>query len=185
MPNYPAVNQSDPHPQLQALMGDWANMGNEWSNFRGELAAGKDRDAVNAMNRQRSLTSGVASEVGSNALQRLGSGSGVAEKLRGRALMSGASDASSLNADLAAGSRQAQLQALSGQTGALAGKQGAGQALAGNQLQAQDAAMRQAQMTRGWQEFDANRQDRNQQQMFQNNYQMMQYANRANPTYRG
>jgi hypothetical protein len=45
--------------------------------------------------------------------------------------------------------------------------------------------MRQAQMTRGWQEFDANRQDRNQQQMFQNNYQMMQYANRANPTYRG
>lgn len=81
--------------------------------YREDLSAGTDRDAVNAIMRQRDVVSGLAKEVGQErALATGGAGSGAANQAVTDVYTQGGRDISGLNASLAAGGRQAQLAAL-------------------------------------------------------------------------
>ena len=164
-PREPSVSsnfQVQANPQLNALMG-------EWGDYRNQLAQNTDIDAVNALRRMQALTDRRVRMAGSGAMQRLGAGSGVEEKVRSRASAEGLSAMSSANADLTAGGRAAQLGALQGKTnvaGALASDMQAGQA----------QALQQAQARMQWDQFEAERADRLNQQGFNNNFQLLQYA---------
>lgn len=59
----PAQQQTQRNPQLQAIQGDYQK-------YREGLAAGTDQDAINAMQRQRDLTSGMAKEAGDAGMMR-------------------------------------------------------------------------------------------------------------------
>lgn len=119
-------------PNLDRYMAMFESNAGEYDTMRKELAEGTDQDAVNAMMRQRDLTSGMAKEAYEGRALASGGDSGLANRARSQVLVSGARDASGLNANLAASSRQMQLNALQGKTGAIAG--GAG--VAGNSAQA-------------------------------------------------
>lgn len=130
---------------------------NDYRDYRGKLAEGQDQDAVNALMRQRDITSGMATEAGQlRALTSGGPDSGVAEAARVSVLNQGQQAAGQLNANLVAGARSAQLQALSGQGNAASASAAA---LAQQQQQAlqQWQAQQQAQIERARLAQDAQR----------------------------
>ena len=99
-------------PQLQAMY-------DAWGQYRGGLAAGNDVDAINAMQRQRDLASGMASEMESNAAMRgLGPESGASQYLQMRGREQAGRTQAGLNAALTSDARRQQMAALGGQTGA-------------------------------------------------------------------
>lgn len=138
----PMPQNTQRNPQLAALQDEYAN-------YRKNLSAGTDQDAVNALARNRDLTSGMAKEAGDAGMFRAGAG-GVAAELSGRVFSRGQAQAGQLNADMAADARRLQLNALQGQTGAASAEASANlgqQHHALNQWQAyQNAQQSNAQM---------------------------------------
>jgi hypothetical protein len=88
--------------------------------YRQQLGAGTDIDAINAMQRARDLSSGILREFeGSGRASQLGGpGGGAYDLQRGDILREGLLSAQDVNAQNVAGARQLQLQAL-GQQGQL------------------------------------------------------------------
>ena len=143
--NAPPMNlQAQRDPQLQAMYEQYGTQ-------RSQLAAGNDRDAINAMQRQRDLASGGMNEAASGAARRgLGANTGVSQFLQNQQSMQGQRNASGLNAAMTSDARSQQLSALAGQTGAA---QASTSALQGQQNYAldqwkaqQSAAQAQAQL---------------------------------------
>lgn len=141
----------------------------DWGNYQNQLANNTDIDATNALRRMQAMTDRNVRMAGSGAMQRLGAGSGLEEKIRSRTAAQGMSMMSSANADLAQGGRNAQL-------GALQGKTGVAQNMAGDTRAGIQQAMQQAQLRMDYDRWEAERQDRLNQQGFSNNMQIMNYA---------
>jgi len=96
------------NPQLQALQG-------EFKDYQDKLSAGNDQDAINAMQRQRDLSSGMGREFAANAGRRgLGPGSGASQLLMQRNMDSAGRNQVGLNAGLTSDARRQQLTALQG-----------------------------------------------------------------------
>ena len=105
----PLTINSQRDPNIEQTYGDVRR-------YREDLAGGTDRDAVNAIMRQRDVVSGLAKEIGQErALATGGVDSGAANQAATDVYSQGGRDISSLNAQLAAGGRQAQLAALGAQ----------------------------------------------------------------------
>lgn len=101
--------QAQENPQLAALIG-------QFGQARGQIAAGSDQDAQLAMQRQRDVTSGMASEFGTEAASRGILNSGAAQQdLMKRVVNPGQAQMGQLNANLASDSRNKQLSALQGE----------------------------------------------------------------------
>lgn len=108
----PFTSTAERDPYLQQMYQDWGT-------YRGQLAAGSDIDAINTLQRQRDLTSGMLSELGQNAAMRgLGPESGASQYLQARGAGQAQRNMAGLQAQLASDARRQQLAALSGQTGA-------------------------------------------------------------------
>jgi len=102
------TSSTQQNPQLEALQG-------EFKDYQGSLAAGNDQDAINAMQRQRDLSSGMSKEFAANAGRRgLGPGSGASQLLQARMMDQAGRNQVGLNAGLASDARRQQLTALQG-----------------------------------------------------------------------
>ncbi len=112
--NTPPINIStQENPQINALLG-------EMGDWRKSLAAGNDRDATNAMQRQRDLASGQMKEFGAMAAARgAGRGSGASNLMLRRGMDASNRNLAGLNADLTSDARRQYGNAL-GQAGSLA-----------------------------------------------------------------
>ncbi len=141
----------------------------EWGAMQKSLFDNEDQSAVNALRRMQAMTDRRVKMAGSGAMQRLGAGSGVQEKIMSRAAAEGMSNMNEANSTLAQGGRQAQL-------GALQGKSNVASNIASDMHQSAAQAMQQANMRMDYDRWEAERNDRNTQQGFQNNYQLMQFA---------
>ncbi len=139
---YAAVNSPEPmyvqqpplnitgtrDPYIDSYMGKFDQQKADYDKFRIDVAEGTDQDAVNAMMRERDMASGLAKEAGQSRALGTGGDTGLAKRAETQVLLAGARNASRTSADMAATGRQAQLAALSGATGAVAGGLGAAQA---------------------------------------------------------
>lgn len=106
------------NPQLAALAGDYQT-------YQGKLAAGSDKDATLAMQRQRDAMSGMAKEFGEGFAQQGTLGSGAAQQaLMEKIVNPGQASLGQLNAGMASDARAKQLQVLGGR-GQIAGQQAA------------------------------------------------------------
>jgi len=142
----PSVSQSAPvqmntnvapHPELMQTLGSIRD-------YRGQMGAGSDVDAINAMQRQRDYASGQAKEASASAGSRgFAPGTGVNALMQERARRAGTQAAGNVNAASVSDARNKQLSALgleSGAAGNVAQNQlGAGQ-LAVGQYSAQTSA---------------------------------------------
>ena len=106
------------NPQIDALMG-------EMEGFQKNLSAGTDRDATNAMQRQRDLASGQMKEFGAMAGGRgVGPGSGAFALLQRRGLDNSNRNLMGLNAQMAGDARNKQMQMFSQRSGTALGQAG-------------------------------------------------------------
>jgi len=126
-PNFQSTAQRD--PQLDAMYQRYGQQDQAYQGQINSLAAGNDRDAINAMQRQRDMLSGMQSEGAENSARRgLGPNTGAAQQTQNDLQQRGLQSMSGLNAGLASDARRQQLAALSGQTGVLGQQTGAAQA---------------------------------------------------------
>jgi hypothetical protein len=98
----------------------------ELQQYRGELAAGNDVDATNALSRERDMASGMASEASQHAAFRTGSQSGLPGAAAGQVLGGAKRDLSGLNASMASDARRQRLDALMGEANVLGSQAGVG-----------------------------------------------------------
>lgn len=115
----PMTIEAQRDPYMDRYMTMMEGRAGIYDKFREELAEGTDRDAVNAMMRERDMTSGMAREAFEDRALQTGGATGLASRARTKVLTEGQASASRLSADMAASGRQAQLQALSGATSAI------------------------------------------------------------------
>lgn len=150
----PLTITAERDPYIDSYMGKFDARAAQYDAFRDDIAEGTDQDAVNAMMRERDLTSGMAREAFEDRALQTGGATGLASRARTKVLTEGAASASRTNAAMAASGRQAQLQAMAGATGAVQG--GANVAVAGNQAlrQQQDFALNTWQTAREAAEAD-------------------------------
>lgn len=112
VPPAPTFNSDvarDPH--LDDMYGAYGD-------YRSKLAAGNDTDAINAMQRNRDLMSGMMKEAGGNAARNGTFGTGVGAQMQSNIMTGGMKDLAGLNANLTSDARKQQLTALGGQTAA-------------------------------------------------------------------
>jgi hypothetical protein len=124
--NTPLSLSAPENPRLTGMIGDFAGMKDQYSQYGKDLASASDLSATQAMQRQRDAMSGMAKEYELGASARGIRGSGAAEQdLINKVIKPGQNSITQLNQDLANKGREQQFNTLGGEFNALQGKQGA------------------------------------------------------------
>lgn len=134
----------------------------EYQDTLGQLGANTDADAISAMQRQRDVTSGMASEAAANAAMRgFSAGTGVNQSATNEQYARGAEAQAQLNAANVSDARRRRESLLGGAAGAALGG-------AANQVSQQGVLLDQAKLQQDTENFQAQLEAMRNQNAFQN-----------------
>lgn len=159
----PMVSTAQANPELRAMEGRFGQAQNQAAALEGEIKSygemmaapggGRDQDAINAIQRQRDLASGMSKEAGMEAQFRVGGGTGLELQQQGDIYKKGLESMTDLNVGLTSDARRQQQGILGMRMGskdqqmrALQGRQGATEST---------EAARRAQQQLGLAQFDS------------------------------